>query len=375
MQKHHKSVFSVLLVVIIIAFVFTIGQVPFLGDRNSAWDEHKDFYGFDLSNQAVVSQLQTCAFYEAILGGMQIQTQQQLTRMILRQAYLLSLAKDLNIRQVSEAELRDYVQKAPIFLNPDGTFSSQLWNKFKQERIGTGRISDESLTFIIAQNALVSKMSKLLGGPGYVFKSEVEREYNQSYGTWDFNLAILEYDDFKPEIKVDPAALENYFPEEIVFVTTQELEDSYPFLAPKAREREIAKKCGAVFLKNIGGRLRSGRKHDGRAPDYDDWNLNGDILIYYPPLDCAFELSSMGIRVDEKSLLSQLEAENCTDRLKLPFHRALAAGELPLTMGGGIGQSRLCMIMLNKVHIGEVQVSVWVEKTRTSCKDKNIPLM
>lgn len=211
LQKHHKSVFSVLLVVIIIAFVFTIGQVPFLGDRNSAWDEHKDFYGFDLSNQAVVSQLQTCAFYEAILGGMQIQTQQQLTRMILRQAYLLSLAKDLNIRQVSEAELRDYVQKAPIFLNPDGTFSTQLWNNFKQERIGTGRISDESLTFIIAQNALVSKMSKLLGGPGYVFKSEVEREYNQSYGTWDFNLAILEYDDFKPEIKVDPAALENYF--------------------------------------------------------------------------------------------------------------------------------------------------------------------
>ena len=176
-------------------------------------------------------------------------------------------------------------------------------------------------------------------------------------------------------ICIDFPALENYFPEEIVFVTTQELEDSYPFLAPKAREREITKKYGAVFLKNIGGRLRSGRKHDGRAPDYDDWNLNGDILIYYPPLDCAFELSSMGIRVDEKSLLSQLEAENCTDRLNLPFHRALAAGELPLTMGGGIGQSRLCMIMLNKVHIGEVQVSVWDEKTRTSCKDKNIPLM
>ena len=176
-------------------------------------------------------------------------------------------------------------------------------------------------------------------------------------------------------ICIDFPALVNYFPEEIVFVTTQELEDSYPFLAPKAREREITKKYGAVFLKNIGGRLRSGRKHDGRAPDYDDWNLNGDILIYYPPLDCAFELSSMGIRVDEKSLLSQLEAENCTDRLNLPFHRALAAGELPLTMGGGIGQSRLCMIMLNKVHIGEVQVSVWDEKTRTLCKNKNIPLM
>ena len=170
-------------------------------------------------------------------------------------------------------------------------------------------------------------------------------------------------------------ALENYFPEKISFVTTQELEDAYPGLTPKAREREAVRKYGAVFLKNIGGKLRSGSKHDGRAPDYDDWNLNGDILIYYPPLDCAFELSSMGIRVDEKSLLSQLEAEDCTDRLRLPFHRALAAGELPLTMGGGIGQSRLCMIMLNKVHIGEVQVSVWDEKTHTLCKNENIPLM
>ena len=176
-------------------------------------------------------------------------------------------------------------------------------------------------------------------------------------------------------ICIDFPALENYFPEKIAFVTTQELEDAYPGLSPKAREREAVKQYGAVFLKNIGGQLRSGRKHDGRAPDYDDWNLNGDILIYYPPLDCAFELSSMGIRVDEKSLLTQLEAERCTDRLALPFHKALAAGELPLTMGGGIGQSRLCMIMLNKVHIGEVQVSVWDEKTRTSCKDKNIPLM
>ena len=170
-------------------------------------------------------------------------------------------------------------------------------------------------------------------------------------------------------------ALENYFPEKISFVTTQELEDAYPGLTPKAREREAVRKYGAVFLKNIGDKLRSGSKHDGRAPDYDDWNLNGDILVYYPPLDCAFELSSMGIRVDETSLIAQLEAEDCTDRLNLPFHRALAAGELPLTMGGGIGQSRLCMIMLNKVHIGEVQVSVWDEKTHTLCKNENIPLM
>ena len=125
----------------------------------------------------------------------------------------------------------------------------------------------------------------------------------------------------------------------------------------------------------IGGKLRSGKKHDGRAPDYDDWSLNGDIILYYPVLDCAFEVSSMGIRVDEKSLVSQLKEENCLGRLEYPFHKALEAGELPLTMGGGIGQSRLCMFLLNKMHIGEVQVSLWDEKTQKYCEENNIPLM
>ena len=169
--------------------------------------------------------------------------------------------------------------------------------------------------------------------------------------------------------------LDNYFPDEIAFVTTQELEDAYPDLTPKERERACVKEYGAAFIMCIGGKLRSGQKHDGRSPDYDDWNLNGDIVLYYPPLDCAFELSSMGIRVDEKSLLAQLEAENCLDRLALPFHKALAAGELPLTMGGGIGQSRLCMFLLNKVHVGEVQVSVWDEKTEAYCREHGIVLM
>ena len=169
--------------------------------------------------------------------------------------------------------------------------------------------------------------------------------------------------------------LDNFFPEEIVFVTTQELEDAYPDLAPRERERAFVKEHGAAFLMQIGGRLRSGQKHDGRAPDYDDWELNGDIILYYPPLDCAFELSSMGIRVDEHSLLRQLETEGCLDRMQYPFHRALAAGELPLTMGGGIGQSRLCMFLLNKAHIGEVQVSVWDKATETYCEQNGIPLM
>ena len=169
--------------------------------------------------------------------------------------------------------------------------------------------------------------------------------------------------------------LDNYFSEEIAFVTTQQLEDAYPDKTPKERETAFVREHGAAFIMQIGGKLRSGSKHDGRAPDYDDWNLNGDIVLYYPVLDCAFEVSSMGIRVDEQSLVSQLEAENCTERLNYPFHKALAAGELPLTMGGGIGQSRLCMFILNKMHIGEVQVSLWDEKTEEYCRKNNITLM
>ena len=170
-------------------------------------------------------------------------------------------------------------------------------------------------------------------------------------------------------------ALERYLGEDISFVTTQELEDMYPEKSPKERETAYTKQHGSAFIMQIGGRLRSGNKHDGRAPDYDDWSLNGDIVLYYPVLGCAFEVSSMGIRVDEKSLVSQLEAENCTQRLKSPFHSALAAGEMPLTMGGGIGQSRLSMFLLNKMHIGEVQVSVWDEKTEKYCRENNITLM
>ncbi len=173
----------------------------------------------------------------------------------------------------------------------------------------------------------------------------------------------------------DYPVLDNYLGEEISFVTTQELEDRYPSLTPKERETAYVREHGSAFIMQIGGKLRSGKKHDGRAPDYDDWALNGDIVLYYPVLDCAFEVSSMGIRVDEESLVRQLEAEGCTDRLHYPFHKALLAGELPLTMGGGIGQSRLCMFLLNKMHIGEVQVSLWDEKTEKYCRENNITLM
>lgn len=181
--------------------------------------------------------------------------------------------------------------------------------------------------------------------------------------------------DTAEEICREFPALDNYLTQEITFVTTQELEDLYPDLTPKERENTFVREHGSTFLMQIGAQLKSGAKHDGRAPDYDDWALNGDILLYYPVLDCAFEISSMGIRVDAESLHRQLAAENCLDRLQYPFHKALVSGELPLTMGGGIGQSRLCLFLLNKMHIGEVQVSLWDEKTVRYCAENNIPLM
>jgi len=162
---------------------------------------------------------------------------------------------------------------------------------------------------------------------------------------------------------------------DVVFVTTQQLEDLYPNLSPKERENAFTKENRTVFIMRIGEVLKSGIKHDGRAPDYDDWSLNGDIVFRNDILDCAFEISSMGIRVDAETLDSQLAKAHCDHRRELPFHRALLAGELPLTMGGGIGQSRLCMLLLQKAHVGEVQVSVWDENTISGCKAAGINLL
>lgn len=151
-------------------------------------------------------------------------------------------------------------------------------------------------------------------------------------------------------------------PEEIHFVTSEELYEKYPDISPKEREYKEAKQYGAIFLMKIGDLLPNGEKHDGRAPDYDDWTLNGDIIVYYPVLDMALELSSMGIRVDEDSLASQLEKAGCTERSELPFQKSILNKDLPYTIGGGIGQSRICMFFLRKAHIGEVQVSIWPEE-------------
>ncbi len=162
---------------------------------------------------------------------------------------------------------------------------------------------------------------------------------------------------------------------EIGFITSQALEDMYPALSPKERENAYVREHHTAFIMQIGGALRSGKPHDGRAPDYDDWQLNGDIFFWDDTLDCAIEISSMGIRVDPESLDRQLSVSGCNDRRILDFHKMLLAGELPLTIGGGIGQSRLCMLMMGCAHIGEVQSSIWDEETITACRNANIPIL
>ncbi len=164
-------------------------------------------------------------------------------------------------------------------------------------------------------------------------------------------------------------------PEEIFFITTQELADMFPDYTPKEREYYIAKAKGAVCIMKIGDLLENGEPHDGRAPDYDDWALNADIIVYYPVLDIALELSSMGIRVDEKAMKEQLEKAGCTERAELPFHKAILNGELPYTIGGGIGQSRICMFFLRKAHIGEVQCSLWPEEVMKMAEEKGLQLL
>ena len=166
-----------------------------------------------------------------------------------------------------------------------------------------------------------------------------------------------------------------HLPDEIHFITSQELEDRYPDKTAKERENLITKELGCVFLMQIGDDLTDGKPHDGRAPDYDDWKLNGDILFWYEHLNCALEISSMGIRVDENSLPYQLKKAGCEDRLQYPFHQMVLNQQLPYTIGGGIGQSRLCMLLLNKAHIGEVQASIWSDEMRKTCSEHQINLL
>ena len=193
-------------------------------------------------------------------------------------------------------------------------------------------------------------------------KDTVERIVSAICGTLD-------------ELKWQFSDLSTELCREVFFIKSQELEDLYPDKTPKEREQLIVKEHKTVFIQQIGGKLKSGKPHDGRAPDYDDWELNGDLLFWHEPLQCALEISSMGIRVDPESLDRQLTLAGCEERRKLPFHHMLLQGELPLTIGGGIGQSRLCMLLLGKAHVGEVQASLWDEETQRLCKEAGIVLL
>ncbi len=198
---------------------------------------------------------------------------------------------------------------------------------------------------------------------------------NVEYLKETVNKIVTAICDTQDKIKELYPQLNTSLSREVKFITTQELEDLYPSLTPKERENKFLKQHKTAFIMQIGDILTSGTKHDGRAPDYDDWTLNGDIMFWNETLESAFEISSMGIRVDEKSLDLQLKKASCDNRRELEFHKMLLSGQLPLTMGGGIGQSRLCMLLLGKAHIGEVQVSVWDNDTLSGCKSAGINLL
>lgn len=186
---------------------------------------------------------------------------------------------------------------------------------------------------------------------------------------------VAAIDNTLAETKAHFPSIDLTLKKEVTFVTAQEALDRYPDLTPHERERALAREYGTVFLMGIGGALSDGKPHDGRAPDYDDWSLNGDIIFYDKVLDDSVEISSMGVRVDGESLKRQLEIAGATDRMAYDYHKQVAAGELPLTIGGGIGQSRLCMLLLQKAHIGEVQVGLWDEKTKMTCENAGIRLL
>ena len=203
--------------------------------------------------------------------------------------------------------------------------------------------------------------------------SEKERTLETLYKVADKIFNVIKFMEHHVWYKFPNAVY--HLPKSMYHITSQELLDKYPNLSSKERENAICKEHGCVFVSQIGGLLSDGTIHDGRAPDYDDWLLNGDILFWFEPLQCALEISSMGIRVSEQSIVAQCKERDVLERLKLPFHQKICNNELPYTIGGGIGQSRLCMLLLGRAHVGEVQASLWPEDMIKLCKDNNITLL
>ncbi len=303
------------------------------------------------------------------------------------------LARQLNLTRVS----------APLFVQPETGLNDNLNGVERPVRFGIREQNDaevEVVHSLAKWKRMALKRYGFSAGEGlYTDMSAIRRDedtdnlHSLYVDQWDWEKILGDgertVETLKDVVRHVYAALratEEYLaeiypflgrilPEEISFVTTQELEDRFPEQSPKERENLIAQEKGAVFLMQIGGALRSGEKHDGRAPDYDDWGLNGDILVNYPVLGIALEISSMGIRVNAESLRRQLEISGCMERAELPFQKALLNGELPDTIGGGIGQSRICMFFLRKAHIGEVQASVWPEEVVRQAEAAGLQLL
>lgn len=303
------------------------------------------------------------------------------------------LATQLNLKRVS----------APLFVFPESGLNDNLNGVERPVTFGIKELGDKEVEIVhsLAKwKRLALKRYGFRKGEGlYTDMNAIRRDedtdniHSLFVDQWDWERVIAREDrteeTLRDVVKSVYEALrvtekyianryhyvECFLPEEITFITAQELEDKYPGLTSKERENQIARECGAVFIMQIGGVLASGERHDGRAPDYDDWKLNGDIIVYYPVLDISLELSSMGIRVDEDSLREQLAAAGCLERAELSFQKSLLNHELPYTIGGGIGESRICMFFLRKAHIGEVQASVWPEEIWNYAEEHGVPLL
>ncbi|MCR5053721.1 MAG: aspartate--ammonia ligase [Lachnospiraceae bacterium] len=303
------------------------------------------------------------------------------------------LQAELNLRRVS----------APLFVTPESGLNDNLNGVERPASFGIKEQGDREVEIV---QSLAKWKRMALGrygfNPGeglYTDMNAIRRDeetdniHSIYVDQWDWEKVITKEErtekTLKDTVKAVYAALrvtEKYMsnryeyikcflPEDITFITSQELLDKYPDLSAKEREYKAAKEYGAIFLMQIGDLLSNGEKHDGRAPDYDDWKLNGDIIVYYPVTDIALELSSMGIRVDEDSLKSQLDKAGCPERAGLPFQKAVLERKVPYTIGGGIGQSRICMFFLRKVHIGEVQVSIWPQEEVDYAMSKGVIIL
>lgn len=313
----------------------------------------------------------------------------------LRETFQTQLAQTLNLKRVS----------APKFVTADSGLNDTLTGVEKPVSFDLPAHPELGTIEVVQSLAKWKRLAlyryEFKTGEGIYTDMDAIRPFEDTDNThsiyvdqWDWELVIRPEDRtfdmlhniveriFQVFVRTEEYMLYNYpeqysslLPEEITFVTAQELEDLWPDLVPEEREYRITKEKKAVFISGIGHKLASGRPHDLRSPDYDDWNLNGDIILWHPILERHLELSSMGIRVDAETLRSQLALRDALDRLELPFHSLLADGALPQTVGGGIGQSRICMFFLQKAHIGEVQAGVWPETMIRACEENGIHLL